>query len=397
MKDEHNIDRLFKAGLSDPEIPFNEMDWEKMSKKLDAHEKKRILPLWWFVGAGVAATVLIFLFSVLLEEEPVNKKMLKAKTPNSGKETVEKPVQLEKPIQIEEPVKNNSSVVLAEHSNKEAHHNKNVNGLKSGNQIGEPGASKIQLVPTNPLLVSTNPLPANVLASDFQLSGPKGDTAKFIAMKRSEAYAGAHSGAKPPVYANVKRSGLTFSIMAAPDISGTGANLSSKVSTNIGLLVSYPLSRKISVSTGVIYAKKLYNSAGPAAINNGYGNQSWEVNADCRVLDIPLNVNYQVFKKRKLAISVNTGLSSYLMLNERYDLTSGPDRNRSRVEVSNQNQHLFGVANLSVSVERKINSSLSIGVQPFVKLPLTGIGNYDIRLNSTGVSVFMSFSKLTNK
>ncbi|NQX40903.1 hypothetical protein SAMN05421820_104308 [Pedobacter steynii] len=380
MKDEHNIDQLFKAGLGDPEIPFNEMDWEKMSKKLDAHEKRRMLPVWWFVGAGIAATVLIFLFTILLEEEPVNKKLLKAKTQNPNKETVEKRVHTEEPV-------DKSSIALAAHSNKEVHRNKSINGLESGNQIGEPGASKIQLV-------STNPLPANVLASDFQLSGPKGDTAQFIPMKAAEAYVGVHTGAKVPVYANVKRSGLTFSIMAAPDISGTGANLSSKVSTNIGLLVTYPLSRKISVSTGVIYAKKLYNSAGPAAINNGYGNQSWEVNADCRVLDIPLNVNYQVFKKRKLSISVNTGLSSYLMLNERYDLTSGPDRSASRVEVSNQNQHLFGVANLSVSVERKINSSLSIGVQPFVKLPLTGIGNYDIRLNSTGVSVFMSFSKL---
>jgi hypothetical protein len=377
MKDEHNIDQLFKAGLGDPEIPFNEMDWEKMSKKLDAHEKRRILPLWWFVGAGIAATVLIFLFTILLEEEPVNKKMLTTKTLNPHKETVENRVQ------IEEPVKKKNSIVLSEHSNKEAHSHKNVSEMKSGNQIGEPGASKIQLV-------SKNPLPAKVLASDFQLSGPKGDTAQFIPMKGS----GAYPGAKVPGYVNAKRSGLTLSIMAAPDISGTGANVSSKVSTNIGLLVTYPLSRKISVSTGVIYAKKLYNSGGPAAINNGYGNQSWEVNADCRVLDIPLNVNYQVFKKRKLAITVNTGLSSYLMLNERYDLTSGPDRSASRVEVSNQNQHLFGLANLSVSVERKINSSLSIGVQPFVKLPLTGIGNYDIRLNSTGVSVFMSFSKL---
>lgn len=380
MKDEHNIDQLFKAGLGDPEIPFNEMDWEKMSKKLDAQEKKRILPVWWFVGAGIAATVLIFLLTILLEEEPVNKKLLTAKTLNSGKETVEKRVQ------IEEPVKKKNSMALAQHSHKEEHSNKNVSGLKSGNQIGEPGASKIELV-------STNPLPAKVLASNIQLSGSKGDTAQFIPMKESGAYA----GAKVPVYANLKRSGLTFSIMAAPDISGTGANVSSKVSTNIGLLVTYPLSRKISVSTGVIYAKKLYNSAGIAAVNNGYGNQSWEVNADCRVLDIPLNVNYQVFKKRKLAVTVNTGLSSYLMLNERYDLKSGPEGNISRVEVSNQNQHIFGMANLSVSVERKINASLSIGVQPFVKLPLTGIGNYDVRLNSTGVSVFLNFSKLTNK
>lgn len=375
MKDEHNIDQLFKAGLGDPEIPFNELDWEKMSKKLDAHEKRRMLSVWWFVGAGIAATVLIFLFTILLEKEPVNENLLKAKVLNPDKETVEKRVQ------VEEPVKK-KSITLARLEYK------NVNRLKSGNQKGESGESKIQLV-------STNPLPAKVLASNFQSGRPTGDTAQFIPMKGS---GGAYPGAKVPGYASLKRSsGLTLSIMAAPDISGTGANVSSKISTNIGLLVTYPVSSKISVSTGVIYAKKLYNSAGPAAINNGYGNQSWEVNADCRVLDIPVNVNYQVFKKRNLTITLNTGLSSYLMLNERYDLRSGPDRNMTRVEVSNQNQSLFGLANLSVSAERKINSSLSIGVQPFVKLPLTGIGNYDIRLNSTGVSVFMSFSKLTNK
>ncbi|MNR56356.1 hypothetical protein D3C85_1769110 [compost metagenome] len=78
-------------------------------------------------------------------------------------------------------------------------------------------------------------------------------------------------------------------------------------------------------------------------------------------------------------------------------MKSGPDRRISRVEVSNKNQHILGVANLSVSVERKLNSSMSIGLQPFVKLPLTGIGNYDVKLNSTGVSVFLNFGKLGNK
>ncbi|RQO65284.1 hypothetical protein DBR43_31040 [Pedobacter sp. KBW06] len=374
MKDEHNIDQLFKAGLGDPEIPFNEMDWEKMSKKLDDHEKKRMLPLWWFVGAGIAATVLIFLFTMLLEEEPVNKDLLKAKILNPDKEPIEKTAQLQK------PVKKKRSVSLSEDLDKK------VNRLKPGPQRGEPGESKIQLV-------STNPLPAKVLAAHFRLSRPEGDTVQFIPMKAS----GVYSGAKVPGYASLKHSGLTLSIMAAPDISGTGANVSPKVSTNIGLLLTYPLSKKISLSTGVIYAKKLYNSAGPAAINNGYGNQSWEVNADCRVLDIPLNVNYQVFKRKKLAISVNTGLSSYLMLNERYDLRSGPDHNRSTLEISNENQHIFGITNLSLSLEQKVNSSLSIGIQPFVKLPLRGVGNYDVRLNSTGVSVFLSFSRLNDR
>lgn len=364
MKDEHNIDQLFRAGLGDPEIPFNEMDWEKMSEKLDAYEKKRILPIWWFAGAGIAATLLVFLFTILLEEEPVNKKMLKAKVQNPGKEAVAVPV----PAPAELVVKDWNST-RSDHRSK-------------------PGLShKIQAE-----LPSGNLMPASSLTAKVSYSGLRpilGDTVKFIPMKVHEE----GIVVKAPRYAVVKRSGLSFSIMAAPDISGTGANVSQKISSNIGLMVTYPLSNKISLSTGLIYAKKLYNSAGVAAADNGYGNQAWEVNADCRVLDIPVNVNYQVFKKRKLAVSLNTGLSSYLMLNERYELRSGPDRSLSRVEVSNKNQHILGIANLSVSVERKLNSSMSIGLQPFVKLPLTGIGNYDVKLNSTGVSVFLNFGK----
>lgn len=371
MKDEHNIDQLFKAGLGDPEIPFNEMDWEKMSKKLDAYEKKRILPLWWFVGAGVAATVLIFLFTILLEEEPVGKKTLNAKIQSSGKKAIEKQYRIDAPVK-------DGAIAPAEHANKD------TGAADSQNQRIRPVKQEMHLASVS------STLPANVLAANFPLSSDPGDTAQFIPMKAYEA----RPVAKLSRLLTTKRPGLSFSIMAAPDISATGADLSSKVSTNVGLLLTYPLSKKISVSTGLIYAKKLYNSAGIAAADNGYGNQAWEVNADCKVLDIPLNVNYQVFKKRKLAISVNTGLSSYLMLNERYDLRTGPDRIASRVEVSNKNQHILGVANLSVSVERKINSSLSIGLQPFVKLPLTGIGNYDVRLNSTGVSVLLNFSKL---
>lgn len=370
MKNEHKIDQLFKAGLEDPEIPFNEKDWEDMAKKLDAQHKKRILPIWWMAGAGVAAALLVFIFAIWFEKAPQKKELVKTKVENLNKKPGEKTGQ------FQAIAENLSRPVSANHVGNEV------------NWVQKKGTKAVEDLAGQNIQFHEQPLIA--LSPAFQPVNLPTDTAQFIPMKEVKEYA----ELKKSKYTSVKHSAISLSILAAPDISGTGSNLSSQLSSNFGLMATYPITPKISLSTGLIYAKKRYNSAGIGSINNGYGQQSWEVDADCKVLDIPLNVNYQVFKKQKLSVSINTGLSSYLMLNEQYQLLTGPERTLSRIEVNNKNQHIFGLANFSVSVERKLNSSLSIGIQPFVKLPLTGIGNYDVRLNSTGVSLSLSFSGL---
>jgi hypothetical protein len=120
-----------------------------------------------------------------------------------------------------------------------------------------------------------------------------------------------------------------------------------------------------------------------------------ETYADCKVLDIPLNLNYRVYEKGLNSISLNTGLSSYIMLNEKYKYVSHDDlgnTNSSVIEIVNQNQHFLGVANLAVSFNRKINNQVSVGIQPFVKIPLTGIGYHDSKLRSTGVAFSLNLN-----
>lgn len=368
MKNEHNIDELFKAGLENPDIPFNEKDWEVMAKKLDADDRKRTVSMWWLVATGVAAALLILLFAVLFDQQPAIKKSGAFNARNSGGTPLKKQGQIQR---TKEPEPNNKA----------------ENRLTSQHKVLN---NKLEQQPVRS--ASTDGLLPKVVSAALVLAEYHGDSARFIQMKIHEP----HRAARIPKYESTKQGALTFSIMAAPDISTTSANLSSRVSTNIGLVVTYPITNKISISTGLIYARKLYNSGGVTAIGYGYKN-SWEMNADCRVLDIPLNVSYQVFKKQKLSVRIHTGLSSYLMLNERYKLKNGPNTPLSTVEVRNKNQHPFSVANLSVGVERKINSSLSIGLEPFVKLPLTGVGDYDARLKSTGVAVTLSFSILNRK
>ncbi|MGY0038442.1 hypothetical protein [Pedobacter sp. NJ-S-72] len=76
------------------------------------------------------------------------------------------------------------------------------------------------------------------------------------------------------------------------------------------------------------------------------------------------------------------------MLKEKYEFTTGQgaEQKVSNLEINNQNQHLFGIANVSVSFDHQISQAVSIGVQPFAKIPLTGIGYGDASLKSAGVS-----------
>ncbi|WP_449436786.1 hypothetical protein [Pedobacter steynii] len=47
MEKDNGIDKLFRDGLNDPEIPFNELDWAKMEQKLDAKAKKGLSLFGW--------------------------------------------------------------------------------------------------------------------------------------------------------------------------------------------------------------------------------------------------------------------------------------------------------------------------------------------------------------
>jgi hypothetical protein len=118
------------------------------------------------------------------------------------------------------------------------------------------------------------------------------------------------------------------------------------------------------------------------------------VTADCRMLDIPLNIGYQVYHKQQNRISVGTGLSSYIMLKENYHYnyaapyTVGP----ASYSVPNSNKYFFGVLNLNATYERQINSKVGISVAPYLKLPLTNIGNSQVRLQTTGVAIGVSWN-----
>jgi hypothetical protein len=105
------------------------------------------------------------------------------------------------------------------------------------------------------------------------------------------------------------------------------------------------------------------------------------------VIDIPVNIRYALVVKQPYTIYVSAGLSSYLMLSEKYNYVYDVDDTylRKSWEVTNENKHYFKVYNLSVGYERKVGKRFTAGAEPFVKIPGAGVGFGKIHLWTAGL------------
>jgi hypothetical protein len=114
------------------------------------------------------------------------------------------------------------------------------------------------------------------------------------------------------------------------------------------------------------------------------------------VYDIPLQVRYDVLQQKAYNIYLTAGLSSYIMKKEKYEYTyyyhnSWPQWEKKTEHIYTGNTHLFSVMNFSFGYERKISNKLSILGEPYLKLPLSGVGNGKVKLFSTGAQIGLKF------
>jgi len=193
-----------------------------------------------------------------------------------------------------------------------------------------------------------------------------------------------------------KRPRLTVTVLASADINGVNSLSNTNAGKNIGMLFSARFN-KLSISTGAYYSSKPYNmpfsSYSPnSAYNFKYSPET--VTADCRMLDIPLNIDYQVFAKNKNSISVGTGISSFIMLKESYQYNYAASHvyGLSSYNVDNPDKYLFSSVNFQANYRRQINSKIGLNIMPYVKVPLNDIGYSRVKLQTVGVAVGLNWN-----
>jgi hypothetical protein len=189
---------------------------------------------------------------------------------------------------------------------------------------------------------------------------------------------------------------FAFGVLASSDLNGVNSAFQqSKIGSNFGAVFSVTFN-KWTISTGGTYDIKPYLTGFDNYHTAHYfATQPSSVYANCRMLDIPLNVNYQVYSQSVNKLSLGTGLSSYFMLREDYKFnyadpygSSGP----TSFTVINKNHNILSVLNLNATYTHQVNSKMGVTVQPYLKVPLSDVGASQVRLQSTGVALGLSWN-----
>ena len=389
MKEGKDIDKLFKDGLENPDLPFNDLDWDNLEERLHPTPKRRIVPLMWLTAvAGIAAMLLVVFLLVKPKSDQTGEKPLvkretnkKSDKPLNGKDNL-----INKPADETTFNENGGINLLAENNNQN-----NAENAQKGAEIGFKNQISIKYVEMG----ASNAI--NYLANVIYNPEISAETKPVEFEKQNltiEPVKGKIPRIKDPVFK--KKSRFVLSILAAPDLTSVQKSGQSSLSGGFGIEATVILTKKLSVTTGASYAKKIYDSNFSLYKPNTdyvFGIKPTNIHANCDVIDIPINLNYKVFNGRRNSISVSTGLSSYLMLKEKYSYSyNGAYQGPADFEVRNENQHYLGIANVGVEFQHKINNNLSISAKPFMKIPLTDIGYGNSRLSSTGVAVSVNIN-----
>ena len=194
--------------------------------------------------------------------------------------------------------------------------------------------------------------------------------------------------------------GITVS--AGPDLSFISLSEPGTVTMMYGAGLSYSFARqRVTVRTGFYTSRKIY-SATPEQYHTPGGNYPYlyEVAANCNVYEIPVSVSYHFGNRKNHNWFGSAGLSSYLMKTEYYDYRykrpTGQTYNYERT-IKDENRHYFSVLTLSGGYQYKFNRWLSIQAEPYVKLPLGGVGFGNVKLNSSGLLLTVTVKPFTKK
>jgi hypothetical protein len=157
------------------------------------------------------------------------------------------------------------------------------------------------------------------------------------------------------------------------------------------------------VRTGFYITNKIYSAPGIDYKQTDVYYPTYtltSIDAECKIFEVPLAVNYNFIQHKKNNVYGLIGASSFFMNRETYHYHYNDPMGQYRYgarTINNENRHYFSVVTLAAGYERRLNHLISLSAEPYVKLPLTGIGEGKIKLNSAGLLMSISVKPFAAK
>lgn len=159
----------------------------------------------------------------------------------------------------------------------------------------------------------------------------------------------------------------------------------------VGAILGYRFNDHWGVETGVFWSNKNYYANGkdfntkklvalPSHTN------ILNVDGNCYMYEIPVNVNYYFGKGSGYNWFVNLGASSYLMNKEYYDYLAERYNMQwaGNWSYKNASKDWFSVLNVGAGFDQRIGKSGKLRLQPYFRIPIRGTGTGKLPITSTG-------------
>ncbi len=192
-----------------------------------------------------------------------------------------------------------------------------------------------------------------------------------------------------------KKKGMYMGLFAGPDFSRVKEKSFGNSGFDAGLLLGFRLNSRLSFESGIFWNKKYYSSEGSNFSMDKVGTTMPtgmiidNLKSKSSVIEIPLKVKYDFSAKKNSGLFVAGGVSSYIMMKERnmYSVIYNGTQQKMEGVYEKKDYGIPAVANLSFGYEHNVSRNINIRIEPYLKIPLQGMGVGSLPVTSAGLHV----------
>jgi Outer membrane protein beta-barrel domain len=196
-----------------------------------------------------------------------------------------------------------------------------------------------------------------------------------------------------PIQSSKRKRGIYAGLFAGSQLNQVEGQGFNKMGLSVGLMAGYAINKKLSIEGGLFYSQKHYYSDGKyfnmkkGAMPAGMKVINLEGTTD--ILEIPVKLKYDLIQKRKGALYITAGLSSYILdkeKNQYFILINGVEQDMN-VNYKQRKTYLAGAVNFSAGYNINIQEKSSIRIEPYIQIPFKGTGVGSLRVMTTGIHI----------
>ncbi|MEP7080569.1 MAG: hypothetical protein ABI784_07560 [Ginsengibacter sp.] len=162
-----------------------------------------------------------------------------------------------------------------------------------------------------------------------------------------------------------------------------------------GIVAGYSFGNKFSLETGFLISKKYYKSSGTSfkmdkmksAMPSGMEIERLE--GQSKLVEIPVKALYNLYNRKQNKIFISAGASAFFLkkeFNHYHVILNGQEG--IMAGYYNTKDFIFpATVNLSAGWQHSVSRSLDIRLEPYLQLPLKGIGVGKLPIKSAGIHI----------